>query len=78
MDALWGRMYQLLLNSGSDYFCAGSSHFNIFFSHIFIFELNTYSQEIVLSSMGVQRYEFYIIDSNGSNVKARFILIKSL
>lgn len=32
MDALLGRMNQLILNSGSDYFCAGSSNFSIFFS----------------------------------------------
>lgn len=31
MDALLGRMNQLILNSGSDYFGAASSHFSIFF-----------------------------------------------
>lgn len=31
MDALLGRMNQLILISGSDYFGAASSHFSIFF-----------------------------------------------
>lgn len=31
MDALLGRVNQLILNSGSDYFAAASSRFSIFF-----------------------------------------------
>lgn len=39
MDAFLGRMNQLILNSVSDCFCAGLSHFS-FFLLVVRFELN--------------------------------------